>query len=249
MRSSAPPDTTDAIPPGTVLPVTLRLRRVGAGAPFDPAALTPAEEADCGRRLRPADAALCRESRFLLRRALSAHLDLPPAAIAFARAPTGEVGGKPCLAAPDAPPLRFNLSHSAGLTVLAVVEDAAAEPGVDVEDLDRRVGPGLFEAALAPAERAALTALPEAARGTAFLRLWTMKEAVLKAAGIGLGAPLPELVCRLDPPALLSLPPGLGDPADYALLPLAFTTSHVGALALYDPVRRRRPLPVWHPPL
>jgi phosphopantetheinyl transferase len=55
-----------------------------------------------------------------------------------------------------------------------------SKSAIDVEQLDRTVSPSLVEAALAPAERATLATLPLEMRRVAFLRLWTMKEAVLK---------------------------------------------------------------------
>jgi 4'-phosphopantetheinyl transferase len=221
------------------VPVALWAMRTGersfSGGNFSDAVVLTAEEAAaCARFLRPEDAELCRAARGLVRRALSAHLRVPPETIALGRDP----GGKPRLAGLDPPALRFNLSHARGLVVLAVVADASVEPGIDVEPLDRPVGPGLLGAALAPSEAAALAAMPEPARPAAFLRLWTMKEAVLKAAGIGLAAAPAEVVCRLDPPALSALPHELGEPLDFALLPLAFGMSHVGTLAIRDPARR-----------
>ncbi len=54
-------------------------------------------------------------------------------------------------------------------------------------------------ARLAPAERAVLDRLDGDERRTAFLRLWTAKEAVLKAIGCGLTVPLDAVVVDLDP--------------------------------------------------
>lgn len=60
---------------------------------------------------------------------------------------------------------------------------AGTPVGVDIEPLDE--GP-IAWAALSPAERLAIEALPPAQRTQRFLRLWTVKEAYLKALGTGL---------------------------------------------------------------
>lgn len=83
---------------------------------------------------------------------------------------------------PEVPGLEFNLSHSGGLALLAV--SGWRPVGVDVE----RVRPGLPAAALAarffrPEEAALVASAPPALRAQAYLRLWTRKEACVKAAG------------------------------------------------------------------
>jgi 4'-phosphopantetheinyl transferase len=90
--------------------------------------------------------------------------------------------GKPRLV--PAGRLCFNLSHAGDLALIAL---AGHEVGVDVEHVDS--GPGGLEAvalACSPAEAAALDELPPPERAGAFLRLWTAKEAYLKATGVGL---------------------------------------------------------------
>lgn len=85
--------------------------------------------------------------------------------------------------------LRFNLSNSTGLVVCLIGE--GAEVGVDVEPQARarsilEIGPRVF----APREQAQLEDLPEDARPERALRLWTLKEAYIKARGMGLALPL-----------------------------------------------------------
>jgi 4'-phosphopantetheinyl transferase len=92
--------------------------------------------------------------------------------------------------------VRFNLSHAEGVVVCAVAE---ADVGVDVEKVDeRRTEPGIWEHYFAPVEVAALSALPEAARCERFFRYWTLKEAYIKARGLGLSIPLQDFWFRLD---------------------------------------------------
>lgn len=119
-----------------------------------------------------------------LRRVLSHYLDLPPAEIRLARGDHG----KPRLADPESG-LRFNLSHSGSLALVAVA--LGREVGVDVEKLKpERDLVALADRALEPEEAAAVRALTGADRARVFYDLWTRHEARLKCLGVGLaGAP------------------------------------------------------------
>jgi 4'-phosphopantetheinyl transferase len=89
--------------------------------------------------------------------------------------------------------LRFSAAHTRGLTVVGVCDDG--EVGVDVERLDRRARPGLAGRWFAPEEVAALDDLAEPQRARRFLELWTLKEAYVKARGLGvIGLPLASFV-------------------------------------------------------
>jgi len=91
--------------------------------------------------------------------------------------------GKPTLA--GAPGCAFSLSHSDELALVAFADDG--EIGVDLERV--RLLPdleGLERQCLTLAERQLLDGLAPADRSRAFLRLWTRKEACLKALGTGL---------------------------------------------------------------
>ncbi|MFZ4070024.1 MAG: 4'-phosphopantetheinyl transferase family protein [Caulobacterales bacterium] len=124
--------------------------------------------------------------RFVLARAairllLGARLNLPAAAVRLQKT----AHGKPVLDPADK--IGFNLSHSGDTAVFAVGPPVML--GVDIEAL-APMPEGVAQRFFAPAETAALLALAGAARDEAFTRLWTRKEAVLKAIGAGLHAPL-----------------------------------------------------------
>lgn len=92
--------------------------------------------------------------------------------------------GKPCLAAPGTA-LHFNVSHSDSVALIALSE---TEPvGVDIEvarpldDAD-----SLAADCLSPAELPAWRGMAAPGRDRRFLDLWTRKEALLKAIGLGL---------------------------------------------------------------
>lgn len=117
-------------------------------------------------------------ARAALRWVLGGYLGCPPRAVAITE---GELG-KPELGSASA--LRFNLSHAGALVLIAV---GLAEVGVDVERDREGLDPDrLAPSVCTPAELAVFSALPREERRRAFLELWTRKEAVLKAAGVGL---------------------------------------------------------------
>ena len=83
--------------------------------------------------------------------------------------------------------LRFNLSHCAGMVVCAFAY--GREVGIDSEDVyARRRITSIAKRFFTPAETAALLSLPEEAHALTFSRLWTLKEAYVKARGLGISA-------------------------------------------------------------
>ncbi len=153
-----------------------------------------------------------------MRRLLGARLDVPPDQVRLAT--TAE--GKPVLADSDGlpgkpesaqPPFWFNLTHSETVGYLAI---APWIIGVDVEVVRSfdELQP-LMESCCSPEEMTALSAEPVELRARRFLQVWTRKEAVLKAWGVGIGAiPLRELQVGIDEDLL---PGRTGAPAGPAL--------------------------------
>jgi len=159
--------------------------RATLDAPIDPrrdGALSTTERTRADRFLTPRDRLRFRRGRGLLRAILGRYLDEDPARLEFEYGPRG----KPELAGAR---LRFNLSHSRDLLLVAVT--AKSRVGVDVDqvrpvaDLDR-IARRFFSAA----ENAALASVPPAHRLEAFFRCWTGKEAFIKATGGGFSVSL-----------------------------------------------------------
>jgi 4'-phosphopantetheinyl transferase len=118
-------------------------------------------------------------ARVLLRRLLTTYA---PAHASELRLGTGS-HGKPCLA--DAADLRFNVSHAEDTAMYAIA--SGREVGIDVEATRRDIDiAGVARQAFSPGERAVLAALAPDARREAFFRIWTRKEAYVKARGEGL---------------------------------------------------------------
>jgi 4'-phosphopantetheinyl transferase len=98
---------------------------------------------------------------------------------------------------PGVADLRFSLSHSDGLALVAVVR--GREVGVDLERIDARTEVSkLARRFFAPEEVAAFDALDPADRRHGFFRCWTRKEAYLKALGTGLHLPLDRFAVTLE---------------------------------------------------
>lgn len=146
-------------------------------APAQLECLSDDERERAGRFLLERDRRRYLAAHVALRTVLAAQLGSDPARLVFERGPFG----KPRLRGPR---LRFSLSHSEDLAVIAV--DREAEVGVDVEML-RDVDPALAEQVCTATERRQIEADP-AHRARAFLTCWTRKEACLKALGWGLNA-------------------------------------------------------------
>lgn len=147
-------------------------------------------------------------ARALVRRVLASYAGIAAEALAF----VANQYGRPELACGPAG-LRFNLSHADGLAALAVARDA--ELGVDVEDALRRSRPeDIAEHFFAAAEVAALMRLPADQRPRRFFDLWTLKEAYIKARGMGLAIPLGAFAYDLSrgrEAIDLAIDPSLGD--------------------------------------
>lgn len=118
---------------------------------------------------------------------------IAPAVWGFERGAGGRPGFAPAFAATG---LNFNVAHTPGLVVIAV--GRVPRIGVDVEASDKPVPLPVARRYFSPREAAALDALPPEARPRRFLRLWTLKEAYLKAVGEGLPGGLDRMTFTLD---------------------------------------------------
>lgn len=177
-------------------------------------------------------------SRIALRRILAGCLGVAPRKIELRAAPFGKPHLDPEL---HGSALRFNVSHSGDLALVAVGREV--EVGVDVEL--RRPTPdleGLAGRHFSPGERAAIAALPPARRLEAFFDYWTLKEAYLKACGDGLNRRLDAFDVALDhdlPPRLLEVRDRPGDEQRWTLARLRPAAGYAAALAAERPAAPR----------
>lgn len=198
MAHRPPAAPSYAVPPADFTPPPARVVRVwllSLDAPPVPAAqlrswLAPEERERAARFVFPDDRARWQVARGLLRVALANALDLEPSALRLVHG----VNGRPTLDTEAAARgVAFNLSHSGDRLAIAIaraptapVAPAAPLLGVDIEQL--RPVPemiGVARRVFTPVERQALMSAGDADRVAVFHRLWTRKEACLKATGAG----------------------------------------------------------------
>jgi len=136
--------------------------------------------------------------RFIVRRGwlrtlLGRHVGKAPERLVF----TFGAYGKPEL--PGG--LYFSQSHSGDRMMIALSD---IDIGCDIERIDETMDwHPIAESLFAPAEREALSALPEAEGRHAFFQCWARKEAFVKALGHGLSYPLEAFTVSVTPEARL----------------------------------------------
>jgi 4'-phosphopantetheinyl transferase len=179
-------------------------------------------------------------ARGILRRLLSAALEIPAHEVVFQYGPHG----KPAILALDGDErtLRFNISHAHGWAMFALVW--GREVGIDLEAAVHLTDKGktLSELAariLSPRELEIWRALPDdGARTTNFLRAWTRKEAYIKGTGEGLFGGLQTIEVALDaarPQASLTMPASPGGrkmPRDWTIHDLPAPGGFAAAIAI-----------------
>ena len=186
------------------------------------------ERARHARFIFPADQHIYLVARALVRTTLSKYAAVDPDAWIFQAGPYG----RPDIAGPGgAPPLRFSLSHTAGLVALAVT--SRSDVGIDVEGFRARAsGLDIARHFFASSEAGDLEALPPERQGHAFLEYWTLKEAYIKATGMGLSMPLKSFAFTLADPPAIAFESGTDDPAEWQFFRLGLSAEHLSALAV-----------------
>ena len=169
-------------------------------------------------------------SRYLLRQRLAATLNCSPAGLRFRLGSHGRPElehGEFC----------FNLSHSGDWLALAL---GPCPLGVDIEvTRPTRQLLAIAKRFFTAREYHALASLPNDAQESAFLELWCLKEALLKAHGGGLQAGLARFCVQHQPPRLVH---NQLDQHDYQLASWRLAGAQL-ALA----VQAHQPLPVLTP--
>jgi len=202
--------------------------------------LSESERHRHARFRRSEDRLLYAVSHAALRFVIAGYLSVAPTEVEF----DVDKNGRPSVSGlPDAVGgLDFNLSHTAGMTVIAVVADGRC--GVDIEF--RRELKNLNEMihfSLTQAERKSLSSENDSISSRQYLDCWTRKEAFLKSTGQGLANPINEidttplvrgllkLDCRLEPPA------GLECEDDCHVYDWSPNARYSGAVAIDHPIQ------------
>jgi 4'-phosphopantetheinyl transferase len=170
-------------------------------------------------------------TRALVRTTLSRYAPVAPEAWRF----TENAHGCPFIAADQNPGgLHFNVSHTHGLIVCAVTRGRAL--GVDVEYEPRKSRTTkIADRFFAPSEAEALDRLPESEQRQRFFCYWTLKEAYIKARGMGLAIPLKQFWFDVETEEVIHFdndPALLDDPTLWCFLQLRASDDHPMALAV-----------------
>ncbi len=193
-----------ALPHGRVHVWRADLDEPGWTNPVHAAFLDDSERARAARLIQPRRRRRFCAAHAMLRTVLSRYVEgAGPASLAFVSGATG----KPELDAGNAsPPVRFNLSHSDGVALVAVARACAV--GIDVEGARRDVRiEEIARRQFHPDVVRALLGVDPPRRAAAFLRCWCALEARLKASGTGFAAAGAGLMAQmgLPEPLLASL--------------------------------------------
>lgn len=187
------------------------------------------ERTRADRFLHAADRSRSILGRGLARVALGGVMGVAPARLEFSANEHGKpevLGGPP-----------FNVSHSGDVVLVALA--SAGRIGVDVElARDLRDLEALARGTFREEEVAAVVTTPPHLRKAAFYRVWTRKEALLKALGVGLTALHSiEVSSDAEGPPLRSIDMPGERLADWSLSTIETAPDHPAALAVDRPLR------------
>jgi 4'-phosphopantetheinyl transferase len=118
--------------------------------------------------------------RGILRSLLAKHIGIAPAEVELLCSEQG----KTCIAAHQSSRIRFSVSHSRWLAMYALALDR--DVGIDVERIDRSLAwQDISKAFFSGSEQDVISRLPSARQPESFFEIWTRKESLLKAFGMG----------------------------------------------------------------
>jgi 4'-phosphopantetheinyl transferase len=190
--------------------------------------LSSDEVARSERFLRPEDRSRYVICRAALRGLIAAHLGVPLREVSF---DYGEYGKPKLSESMRCDALNFNVAHSRDLGCIAV--GWGSDLGIDVEairplnDLDV-----MIDKTLTATERQYVLSVPENDRLEAFFRHWTLKEALVKAVGLGLQCPFWEIELDLcEPVRIVRLPSLVPTDRRFYLHELDLGQDYCGAVA------------------
>ena len=176
------PDDTPPLVPGVIVVWRIALDVDDATTDALAGRLASAERVRAGRLVVPAARRRFVVARSALRRLLGHYTGVAPGAVRLVTGPHG----KPAIA--GATGLQFNVAHSGDYALIGLCGDR--EVGVDIEAVPHDLDPtGVAAQVFSDAERGTLQELPESERHDAFARIWTRKEAYIKALGEGFSYP------------------------------------------------------------
>jgi 4'-phosphopantetheinyl transferase len=208
-----------------------RLKVSGADSPI----LSPDEQVRADRFALPQHRLAFAARRTWLRRLLAHYLGCGPLEIEFTYGPDG----KPEISSDlvRGIPLRFSSSHSGDWLLIAVTLET--DIGVDIERIDaQRDYESIAAESLSSGELAAFKVLAEDEKPSVFVKVWTQKEAFVKAIGKGITYPLRNVEVSLGletSGGLIGLGDGTGNVSEWTLTSFEPAESHHAAIAIARP--------------
>ncbi|MBX3709158.1 MAG: 4'-phosphopantetheinyl transferase superfamily protein [Gammaproteobacteria bacterium] len=167
-------------------------------------------------------------ARSILRKILSFYLAVPPQEIMF----TYNSNGKPFLHMPSTH-LQFNLSHSENIAIYAIT--MTHDIGIDIEKIQETYNRDLAKRFFSLKENQDLLLLPLEEQKIAFYRIWSRKEAIIKAIGKGLTIPLSTFSVSVhDVNEVISLDQN----ENWSLIPLSILTDFQSVVATNQYVKK-----------
>jgi len=190
--------------------------------------LDSAERAQADRFYFEEDQSTYIAAHWLIRNALASVGGLPAEDWRFIAEKHGKPRIDPSLGRPE---LAFNLSHTRGFVACAI--GVGMMIGIDVESLSRN-SPGLdiAERFFSPLEVAILRGAPWDQRPQTFFRLWTLKEALIKATGEGLSRELDSFSFSLEPVSITFHPDNADESTKWKFIERRPTAQHLLAIAI-----------------
>lgn len=156
-----------------------------------------------------------------LRQILSLYLNIKPKDIVFEYTQHK----KPYLHLPDHSRIQFNVSHSEDIAIYAVTLDH--DIGIDIEKIKTSYDPKVANRYFSQRENEALTHLTPEERIVGFYRVWSRKEALVKAVGKGLSIPLSSFSVSVND----TVETILLENVSWSILPLSIQDGFQSALA------------------
>jgi len=182
------------------------------------------------RFLFPKDSHTYLVSHALVRRVLSKYADIAPQDWRF----MNTQHGRPEIANPGIPSIRFNLTHTAGLAACVITLDQ--ECGIDAEKITKRHSPlDVARKMFSAAEYKHLKTLNGREQLKYFFSRWTLREAYVKAKGIGISFPTRKLTFSVenDDSISVSFHPDIADKNEnWKFDLLRPTKQHITAIAI-----------------
>lgn len=192
--------------------------------------LSEQEREQCQRFRFPEDSHHYLVSHALVRNVLSKYVEISPDGWVFSRSDHG----RPEVANPGLPPIRFNLSHTKGLA--ACVVTLSSDCGIDVEKIYARHNPiGVAKRMFSSSEYEHMRQLNGRMQLEYFFTRWTLREAYVKARGIGISFPTRKLSFDIESSNDINIEfqAEIEDSSnDWQFQLLSLTNEHISAIAI-----------------